>query len=93
MPTGSSPPPGVRLHERRERHHRQGRGRRAGRLEKKGFEQTDLAKPRPEEAVITLNYRHYRVRFAVRVADAADPEPEEEHRCTCPTCTCNHGEA
>jgi len=62
-------------------------------LEKKGFEQTDLAKPRPEEAVITLNYRHYRVRFAVRVADAADPEPEEEHRCTCPTCTCNHGEA
>ena len=62
-------------------------------LEKKGFEQTDLAKPRPEEAVITLNYRHYRVRFAVRVADAADPEPEEEHRCTCPTCTCNHGGA
>ena len=62
-------------------------------LEKKGYEQTDLTKPRPEEAVITLNYRHYRVRFAVRVADAADPEPEEEHRCTCPTCTCNHGEA
>jgi len=62
-------------------------------LEKKGFEQTDLAKPRPEEAVITLNYRHYRIRFTVRVADAADPEPEEEHRCTCPTCTCNHGEA
>jgi len=62
-------------------------------LEKKGFEQTDLAKPRPEEAVITLNYRHYRIRFTVRVADEADPEPEEEHRCTCPTCTCNHGEA
>lgn len=62
-------------------------------LEKKGFEQTDLAKPRPEEAVITLNYRHYRIRFTVRVADEADPEPEEEHRCTCPTCTCHHGEA
>jgi hypothetical protein len=62
-------------------------------LEKKGYEQTDLVKPRPEEAVIALNYRQYRVRFTVRVADAADPEQEEEHRCTCPTCTCNHGGA
>jgi len=62
-------------------------------LEKKGFEQTDLAKPRPEEAVISLHYRQYRIRFTVRVADEADPEPEEEHRCTCSTCTCNHGGA
>lgn len=62
-------------------------------LEKKGYEQTGLTKPRPEEAVITLHYRQYRIRFTVRVADEADPEPEEEHRCTCPTCTCNHGEA
>ena len=62
-------------------------------LEKKGYEQTDLTKPRPEEAVITLHYRQYRIRFTVRVADVADPEPEEEHRCTCPTCTCNHGGA
>lgn len=62
-------------------------------LEKKGYEQTDLTKPRPEEAVITLHYRHYRVLFTVMVADAADPEPEEEHRCTCPTCTCQHGGA
>lgn len=61
-------------------------------LEKKGFEQTDLAKPRPEEAVISLHYGHYRVTFVVRVADEADPEPAPEgHRCTCSTCTCQHG--
>lgn len=62
-------------------------------LEKKGYEQTDLTKPRPEEAVITLHYRQYRIRFTVRVADAADPELEGEPRCTCPTCTCQHGGA
>lgn len=55
-------------------------------IEKKGYELSDLAKPKPDEARLLLRYRHYMVTFTVAVEPL--PEGEGEPRCTCETCTC-----